>query len=142
MYQSILLPVDLSQESSWRKALPAAVNMCREQNAKLHVMTVIPNYGSALVGSFFPSDFVEKALQATEVELEKFVAEHVPSDLSAGSTAVSGTIYKRILAVADKQGCDLIIVASHRPETKDYLLGPNAARVVRHANQSVLVVRD
>ena len=37
---------------------------------------------------------------------------------------------------------DLIIMASHRPELQDYLLGPNAARVVRHANCSVLVVRD
>jgi nucleotide-binding universal stress UspA family protein len=25
---------------------------------------------------------------------------------------------------------------------KDYLLGPNAAKVVRHSNRSVLVVRD
>ncbi len=33
-------------------------------------------------------------------------------------------------------------IGSHRPELKDYLLGPNAARVVRHANCSVLVVRD
>ncbi|MBT6187404.1 MAG: universal stress protein, partial [Rhodospirillales bacterium] len=31
---------------------------------------------------------------------------------------------------------------SHRPALKDYLLGPNAAQVVRHADVSVLVVRD
>jgi nucleotide-binding universal stress UspA family protein len=36
----------------------------------------------------------------------------------------------------------VIVLASHRPELKDYLLGPNAARVVRHAKCSVLVVRD
>lgn len=33
-------------------------------------------------------------------------------------------------------------MAAHRPALKDYLLGPNAARVVRHSNCSVLVVRD
>jgi nucleotide-binding universal stress UspA family protein len=33
-------------------------------------------------------------------------------------------------------------MASHRPELSDYLLGPNAARIVRHAKQSVLVVRE
>ncbi|MFQ5760821.1 MAG: universal stress protein, partial [Acidiferrobacterales bacterium] len=43
--------------------------------------------------------------------------------------------------VAEKAGCDLIVMASQRPELKDYLLGPNAARVVRHANCSVLVAR-
>jgi nucleotide-binding universal stress UspA family protein len=36
----------------------------------------------------------------------------------------------------------MIVMASHRPELKDYLLGPNAARVVRHAECSVLVVRN
>jgi len=38
-------------------------------------------------------------------------------------------------------GVDLIIMASRRPELEDYLIGSNAARVVRHAHLSVLVVR-
>ena len=33
-------------------------------------------------------------------------------------------------------------MASHRPELRDYLIGPNAARVMRHADASVLVVRE
>ena len=53
-----------------------------------------------------------------------------------------GTIYSEILKVAEDCSADLIIMASHRPELKDYMLGPNASRVVRHANCSVLVVRD
>ena len=42
---------------------------------------------------------------------------------------------------ANRLGCDLIVVGAHRPELGDYLLGPNAARIVRHADQSVFVVR-
>jgi nucleotide-binding universal stress UspA family protein len=53
-----------------------------------------------------------------------------------------GTIYEEILTFAGKHGIDMIVMASHRPELKDYLLGPNAARVVRHAECSVLVVRN
>ncbi len=49
--------------------------------------------------------------------------------------------YREIMAFADETGCDLIVMTSHRPELSDYLLSPNAARVVRHARQSVLVVR-
>jgi nucleotide-binding universal stress UspA family protein len=37
---------------------------------------------------------------------------------------------------------DLIVLAAHRPELKDYLLGPNASRVVRHAKCSVYVIRE
>ena len=53
----------------------------------------------------------------------------------------TGTAYEEILTTARSFGADLIVMASHRPELKDYLLGPNAARVVRHSDVSVLVVR-
>ncbi|HYZ26966.1 MAG TPA: universal stress protein [Geminicoccaceae bacterium] len=36
----------------------------------------------------------------------------------------------------------LIVMGSHHPELKDYLLGPNAAKVMRHADCSVTVVRE
>jgi nucleotide-binding universal stress UspA family protein len=45
-------------------------------------------------------------------------------------------------ALAEKAGADLVVVGSHRPAMKDYLLGTNAARVVRHARCSVLVARE
>ena len=39
------------------------------------------------------------------------------------------------------QPYDLIIIGSRRPSVKTYLLGSNAAAIVRHANISVMVVR-
>ncbi len=33
-------------------------------------------------------------------------------------------------------------MGSHRPELSDYLLGPNAGKVVRHAKCLVMVVRE
>jgi len=141
MYKSILLPVDLNQESSWEKALPTAVLMARSLSIKIHIATVIPDFGMAVVGSFFPADFEGKTTKQTQAMLDGFVKEHLPPDLVASATVMHGTIYEEIVATANTQGCDLIILSSHRPETKDYLLGPNASRVVRHATQSVFVVR-
>ncbi|HHI82163.1 MAG TPA: universal stress protein [Rhizobiales bacterium] len=141
MYKSILLPVDLGHAESWKKATPAAVDLARNYGAKINVLTVIPDYGMPMVGSFFPPDFAEQSLKATRAELDKFVADNIPSDLLGETRAVHGTIYKRIIINADDMGCDLIVIGSHRPEKADYLLGPNAARVVRHASQSVFVVR-
>lgn len=46
------------------------------------------------------------------------------------------------METAAKIGADLIVIGSHRPEMGDFLLGPNAARVVRHSKVSVLVVRE
>lgn len=142
MYDNILLPLDLNHESSWRKALPVALELCQSFDAKLHVMTVVPEMGSAYVAGFFPSDFEEKALANADATLEKLIMNNIPSEVKAHKIVANGAIYKEVLSAADKVRADLIVMASHRPELQDYLLGPNAARVVRHAPMSVMVVRE
>ncbi|EOU0228809.1 universal stress protein UspF [Escherichia coli] len=52
-----------------------------------------------------------------------------------------GSPKDRILELAKKIPAHMIIIASHRPDITTYLLGSNAAAVVRHAECSVLVVR-
>jgi nucleotide-binding universal stress UspA family protein len=141
MYQNILLPVDLNQESSWTKALPTAVEFCKNFGANLHVFTVVPDFGMSVVGSYFPEDFEQKALQASREQLHEFVRQHVPEGVKVQHIVGYGTVYDEILRVAREIKADLILLAAHRPELKDFLLGPNAARVVRHFEGSVLVVR-
>jgi nucleotide-binding universal stress UspA family protein len=65
----------------------------------------------------------------------------VPQGLRLHEHVAQGSIYDEVLRAARELGCDCIVMGSHRPELKDYLLGPNAARVVRHAPCSVMVVR-
>ena len=142
MYRSILIPIDLGQESSWKKALPCAIELARAYSAELNVMTVFPDFGLSMVSVNFPAEFEEKGLASVTEALAKFVEQQVPEGISVKSHVAHGTIYSEIIAAADKLGCDLILLSSHRPEMRDYLIGPNAARVVRHANQSVFVVRD
>jgi nucleotide-binding universal stress UspA family protein len=36
----------------------------------------------------------------------------------------------------------VIVVGAHKPDLSEYLLGPNAARIVRHSKCSVYVVRQ
>ena len=52
-----------------------------------------------------------------------------------------GGVYAEVLEEADKIAADLIVVGSHRPKMSTYLLGSNAASIVRHAHCSVLVIR-
>jgi len=52
-----------------------------------------------------------------------------------------GTVYEEVLKAAKVSNADLIVIGAHRQDFKDYLLGPNAARVVRHSDCSVYVVR-
>lgn len=141
MYQNILLPIDLGNESSWNKALPTAIEYCSAFGATLHVLTVVPEFGSPLVAEFFPPDHEKKMRTAASDLLHKFVADRVPDTIPVQHIVAEGTIYKTIIEIAQRINADLIIMGSHRPELEDYLLGPNAARVVRHSDRSVLVVR-
>jgi universal stress protein F len=52
-----------------------------------------------------------------------------------------GKTYEQVLNAANKAQSDLIVVGAHKPDFADYLLGPNAARIVRHSKCSVHVVR-
>lgn len=141
MYKDILLPVDLNHPSSWEKALPVAIAHGQVFGARLHLCTVVPDFGLAMVDQFFPKNFERQVLDETHTALCRFAEEHLPADCHAGTIVAHGTVYEEILAAADRVNADLIVMASHRPELKDYLLGPNAARVVRHFARSVLVVR-
>lgn len=141
MFKNLLVPLDLAHESSWRKALPMAIDQARQQGATLHVMTVI-DINLDITAVTLPEGFNDQYRQATEKRLTALVKKHVPGDIQVKYLVREGRIYQEILKVADKIPADLIILASHRPSLKDYLLGANAARVVRHASCSVMVVRE
>lgn len=141
MYKDILMPIDLEDDHSWKQALPNAIDMARNSGATLHVMTVVPDFGMSIVGQYFPVEARDKMAKAILKDLHAFVDTHIPDDIKVQHIVGEGKVYEAILSMAKKTKTDLIIMASHRPELKDYLLGPNSARVVRHANCSVLVVR-
>ncbi len=139
--KNILLPVDLADSKSWSLALNVALDQVRQHGATLHVVTVLPDFGMSVVSGYFGADYEKLALKGIGDDLQAWVAENVPEDVQVRPHVLHGSIYDEILRAADKLDVDLIVIGSHRPELKDYLLGPNAARVVRHARQSVYVVR-
>ncbi len=142
MFKKILLPVDLGDPDSSKNALSVAVGLSQGAGARLQVLTVVPGFSMSIVSQYFPENFEEKSLAGAAQQLNDYIGANIPSDIATQAIVANGTIYKEILRVAAESDCDLIVVASQRPELKDYLLGPNAARVVRHAACSVLVVRD
>lgn len=141
MYKSILLAIDLAHESSWTKTAPTAASLADAFKADLHVMTVAPRVRGAMVAQHFPADFEQKAAATSAQELSDLTAKLLPGRKVQLHVA-TGRVYRSIVDTAKSQGCDLIVMASHRPELGDILIGPNADHVVRNTNASVLVVRD
>lgn len=139
MTQSILLPIDLSTPASWENALPRALDLT--QGGALHVITVIPNFGMPLVGNYFDDGFVERALHEVGAELTAWVNANVPDEQEVHPHVTHGRIYDEIIRAAERLGVETIVMGAPKADLTEYLLGPNAARVVRHARQSVFVVR-
>ncbi len=142
MFSSVLVAIDINNLDEARLLLEIGGRFCKGEGAEMHALTVLPDYGMPVVGSFFPEGFEEKAGQKVKTALEALIEAHAPSGCAPHVHVGHGTIYEEIIKTADRLGCDLIVVGSHRPELKDYLLGPNAARVARHARQSIFVVRS
>lgn len=140
MYKNILVPIDVSDASSWRKAIPAAVELATQFGAKLIVMTVVRDIDAGLLSYYPPAC---QWLHDNAVTKLKSVADQcVPPALNPTLLVADGSISREITRAAREHDVDLIVMASHRPEMKDYLIGPNAATVTRHANCSVLIVRE
>lgn len=141
MISAILLPVDLADGENWRRARDVAVAQARQNKAALHVVSVLPDLGPAMVGGFFEPGFEADALARLGERLAEWTRANLPEDVEVHPHVLHGKIYDEILRAADRLNADLIVMGSHRPDLSDYLLGPNAAKVVRHAKQSVYVVR-
>ncbi|WP_372574566.1 universal stress protein [Ruegeria jejuensis] len=137
MATKILLPIDHTDDRSWKKALPLALEQAGFYDADLHAVSVIPeiiqlpnlppNYGAGA------KNHVRNAVR---VILEGNGAAGTPVHIEEGS------VYREILKLAHKDGFDLIVMASAKGDFPNYEIGPNLARVVRNAHCSVIVVRD
>ncbi|WP_041768356.1 universal stress protein [Pseudovibrio sp. FO-BEG1] len=142
MYKDILVPVDLDHPEASEKAVGTACQMAKDYGAVLHFLSVVPPV-SPLIASYFPKNYRSSLSAAANERLHAFTAQYVRSDdIKRQHVIAHGSVYDEILQMRDQLNADLIILTSHRPELKDYLLGPNTARIVRHAPCSVMVVRE
>ncbi|MCT4656627.1 MAG: universal stress protein [Cohaesibacter sp.] len=144
MSKSILCAVDISQPDRDEKVVQIAAKLAKLDGARLDVITVVPNFGMSLVGTYFDENFQKQAVKEAKERLQSVVSDVVGSDMDdeVRHIVAAGSIYEEIIELASQTKSDLIVIGAHKPELKDYLLGPNAARVVRHSKCSVYVVRD
>jgi nucleotide-binding universal stress UspA family protein len=140
MFKTILVPVDLAEVETARPALDRAVSLAQASQGTIrlvYVRSLLP----ITYMEFAPPTFEAEQQEEAEAKLAE-VAADVPLPAERVSAVVRlGSVYNEVLHEADTTGADLIVIGSHRPTMATYLLGSNAATIVRHAKCSVLVVR-
>ena len=142
MPKKFLVPIDTHEESSWRGVLPIAFDQARHAGAEVHVMTVVEPVQMSTPGVPSPEEISRQLQAATRERLEALLQGQDTAAVDLRLVVAEGNVHREILRVAEEIGADLIIMASHRPDLRTYLLGAHAARVVRHATCSVYVVRS
>ena len=144
MAKNILVPIDISEMELTQQVIPHVEEYAKHDDATIHFLAVIPDYTYfAAYGLGYTSIAPDaKAREEAAMEtLSDIVAKFSLPDDRVKKHVLSGTPKDHILQMADDFDADVIILASHRPSMSTYLLGSNAAAVVRHAKCSVLVVR-
>lgn len=145
-----LAPIDLDDEELSTNVIEKTVQMATGvKDAKIYLMTVIPGIIAgldqryAIRGEMHGSTnypLQEWKDQAAE-ELKKIADGSIPKAMQAGVVVENGTIYREIVEAAKDLDIDHIVMGAHSPSLADFLLGPNSARVARHAGCSVTVIR-
>lgn len=142
MFNTVLLTIDLNAPASWQKALPQAIEIVRVSKGELHVMSVVPEMGMPMVEEFFPEGFETRAVATASDALDALVRDNVPEDVTVKQHLAFGKIHDKVLETIEEIQCDLVVMASHRPDrVREFLVGSSADRVVRRSPVSVLVVR-
>lgn len=144
MTKTVLCAIDINRADEEAHVLQEAKKLADLDGAKLDVITVVPDFGATIVGAYFKDHDVKTAKDGAAAALNEAVerALGAQANKEVRHVVAVGTAYEEVLKVAKIDGADLIVIGAHRPDLKDYLLGPNAARVVRHSTCSVYVVRS
>ncbi|MCT4657390.1 MAG: universal stress protein [Cohaesibacter sp.] len=137
MVQKILLPIDHTDQNSWAKALPVAVEQAKFYGADLTVIGVIPEI---LHLPNLPANYGDGAAEHVKHTIGDILSAAGQPDL--GIEIAQGSVYREILKYAHASDTDMIVMASAKGDFPNYEIGPNLARVVRNAHCNVLVVRS
>ena len=135
MYKHIIVAVDLSHGEAGKALITKAQALLDEGGVirLLHVLEDVPAY----IAAELPRDLNDRREAEAKVELALLA-----TDVAGVKTEIrTGAAASQILQCAEDTGADLIMIASHRPGLSDYFIGSTAARVVRHAQCSVLISR-
>jgi nucleotide-binding universal stress UspA family protein len=143
--ERILCPTDFSEFS--QRALRRAVSLARWSEARVTVLhVVVPTpwalpaaaYGSSVT---VPMDLIRTRREEVAQELERFVEPFLAEGVPLQTRLADGEPWREILAAAEAQPADLVVMGTHgRSGFEHLLLGSVTEKVLRRAPCPVLTV--
>jgi universal stress protein F len=136
------LLVALDRSSRSKLVLERAGNLAKAQGAEVFLFRAItlPTDVPDDAYSMSPGELVERWKKDAARELEGLGAS-LPEGTVVHVLVRTGSPWSAICAAAREHDVDLIVLGAHGYDAVDHILGTTAAKVVNHADRSVLVVK-
>lgn len=142
MIQKILVPVDLADDHP--SELRFAAELAQLTGAKvllLHVVDYVPTVLPVELPAGYPTPQLDVVQKSAERKLADVAKQF--EGLAVETTVEIGAAAHEIVACAEREGCDHIVVGSHgHGALARMVLGSVAERVARTAHCPVTIVRE
>ena len=142
IFKKIVVPIDLLDKTSISAVVPVALNFVDNFGSSLHFVYIIPDFGMKMIEDYLPKHWIKDQKEKYDNQIKQLVKDHIPEKVMVDFYVGRGAVYDEIIQYSNEIKADLIIVSAVRPQFRDYMLGPNASKIVRHAGISVLVARE
>jgi len=145
MFKHILLPTDGSNLS--QVAIQKGVQFAKSMKAKITGISVMPEQKYYLYQTDIIVQVKEETIKHHKLQAHRNLSVIEKAAQDAGVPCetlceISDHPYETIIEVAEKRGCDLIMMASHGQRgVKGLLLGSETQKVLTHSRIPVLVFR-
>jgi nucleotide-binding universal stress UspA family protein len=135
--------VGLDSSARAKPVLAAAVDLARMAGAKLVMLRAVGVPVELPIEAYrlSPASLAEVLQKEAERGLQDLAAT-IPAELVDSVRVGVGTPWQVVCDSAAELDVDLIVIGSHGFGVLDRVIGTTAARVVNHADRSVLVVRS
>ena len=139
--KKIIVPVDFSEYSEY--ALETASILAKKNNAEILVLHMLEMSEAILTRAGTDMQMETMFfLKLAEKKFEEFLKKDYLKGLKITPIIKHFKVFSEVNEVAEENGADLIIMGSHGASgLKEFFIGSNTEKVVRHSNIPVMVIK-
>ena len=137
MYRKIMVPVDLAHIERLDKALATATDLAKHYGTSICFVGVTAETPTEVAHN--PTEFGAKLKEFGARQSAKHGLDVETAAYPSHDPAVD--LDRTLIAAAEQNGADLIVMASHVPGLQEHIFASHAGAVASHARVSVFVIR-
>lgn len=139
--KKIIVPIDFSEYSEY--ALETASILAKKNNAEILVLHMLEMSEAILTRAGTDMQMETMFfLKLAEKKFEEFLKKDYLKGLKITPIIKHFKVFSEVNEVAEENGADLIIMGSHGASgLKEFFIGSNTEKVVRHSNIPVMVIK-